>query len=95
VVARACARVYTRALASSTIHRNKETEKHSPNTDTGARANTTLHKLLGYPIGEPARQSACEARPQADTSVNVNRAKTHSEHGLEGHLVGEFLRSDV
>ena len=38
-----------------------ETKKQSPNT--GARANNTLHKLQGYPIGEPARQSACEARP--------------------------------
>ena len=40
-----------------------ETKKHSPNT--GARANNTLHKQLGYPVGEPARQSACEARPSA------------------------------
>jgi len=38
-----------------------ETEKHSPNT--GARANNTLHTELDYPIKEPARQSACEARP--------------------------------
>jgi len=38
-----------------------ETKKQSPNT--GARAHNTLHKSLGYSIGEPARQSACEARP--------------------------------
>jgi len=31
----------------------------------GARANNTLHKYLGYPIGEPAKQSVCEARPWA------------------------------
>ena len=36
-------------------------KKQSPNT--GARANNTLHKYLGYPIREPAKQSACEARP--------------------------------
>jgi len=35
-----------------------ETEKQSPNT--GARANNTLHTKLGYPIGEPARQSECD-----------------------------------
>jgi len=39
------------------------TQKLSPNT--GVRANNTLHKVLGYPVGEPARQSACKARPQA------------------------------
>jgi len=40
-----------------------EARKQSPNT--GARANNILHKELGYSIGEPARQSACEARPKA------------------------------
>ena len=40
-----------------------ETKKHSPNT--GACANNTLHKYLSHPIGEPARQSACKARPLA------------------------------
>ena len=40
-----------------------ETKKQRPNT--GARANNTLHTLLGYPIGEPVRQSACKARPWA------------------------------
>ena len=42
-----------------------ETKKHklSHNTGTGARANNIPHQKLGYPIGEPARQSACEARP--------------------------------
>jgi len=38
-----------------------ETKKQSHNT--GARANNILHQELGYSIGEPARQSACEARP--------------------------------
>jgi len=38
-----------------------ETKKQSPKT--GARAKHTLGKSLGYPIREPARQSACEARP--------------------------------
>jgi len=38
-----------------------ETKKQSPNTS--ARANDTLHKQLGYPVGEPAKQSACEVRP--------------------------------
>ena len=36
-----------------------ETKKQSPNT--GARANNTLHKELGYPIGEPAKQSVRSA----------------------------------
>jgi len=40
-----------------------ETQTQRPNA--GARANDTLHKTLSYPIGEPARQSACDARPKA------------------------------
>jgi len=36
-------------------------KKQSLSTD--ARANNALHKYLGYPIKEPTRQSACEARP--------------------------------
>ena len=34
--------------------KSTDTKKQSPNT--GARANYNLHKQLGYPIGEPARQ---------------------------------------
>ena len=41
-----------------------ETKKQRPNT--GARANNTLHKSLGYPIGEPAGQSACQARTRVN-----------------------------
>ena len=42
---------------------NTETKKQRPNT--GARANNTRHKYLGYPIWEPAKQSACEVRLKA------------------------------
>jgi len=50
-----------RAHSRVRIRLSSHSQKQSP--DTGARVNNTLHKELGYPIREPARQSACEARP--------------------------------
>jgi len=47
-----CATRNGESECASKVSKNTETKKQSPNT--GERANYTLHKQLGYPIGESA-----------------------------------------
>ena len=60
-------------------HTHTETKKQSPNTE--ARANNTLHKELGYPIGEPAKHTDREQHPTpTHTRTRQQHPKPSNEH---------------